>query len=159
MSKEAVNHPAHYNRHPSGVECITIVEYMTFCSGNAVKYVWRAGEKTSDPTEDLKKARWYVQRELGLYAEARERELPTDTFGYPFRADSLRPIGGVSCISIVQHMTYPLGRVIELIWVSGEASNRAPWHALVEAESLLSRAIALAAAARAAGVSPGGASP
>jgi len=26
MKKETVNHPKHYNRHPSGVECITIVE-------------------------------------------------------------------------------------------------------------------------------------
>lgn len=59
-----VNHPAHYNSHPSGVETIDIVEHMNFCLGNAIKYILRAGIKTSDPTEDLEKARWYIDREL-----------------------------------------------------------------------------------------------
>jgi len=55
--------PDHYRSHPSGVECITVTEHMTFCLGNAVKYIWRAGEK-GDPIEDLKKARWYIDREI-----------------------------------------------------------------------------------------------
>jgi hypothetical protein len=57
--------PDHYKNHPSGVECITVVEHMTFCIGNVVKYLWRAGLK-SDVTrvEDLKKARWYLDREI-----------------------------------------------------------------------------------------------
>ena len=59
---EAVNHPPHYNAHPSGVECITIVEHMSFNVGNAVKYLWRADEKGA-ALEDLQKAAWYVQRE------------------------------------------------------------------------------------------------
>lgn len=65
MSKEAdpVNHPTHYVSHPSGVECIQITEHMGFNLGNAVKYIWRADLK--DKTEeDLKKAVWYIQREL-----------------------------------------------------------------------------------------------
>jgi len=41
--RELVNHPDHYNKHPSGVECIDIVEHMSFNLGNAVKYIWRAG--------------------------------------------------------------------------------------------------------------------
>lgn len=60
---DPVNHPPHYNGHPSGVECIQIVEHMNFCRGNAVKYIWRAGEK-GDEVEDLKKARWYIDREI-----------------------------------------------------------------------------------------------
>ncbi len=60
---EAVNHPKHYNEHPSGVECITVVEHMGFNLGNAVKYVWRADLK-ADAIEDLKKARWYIEREI-----------------------------------------------------------------------------------------------
>lgn len=36
---------------------------MGFCIGNAIKYLWRAGEK-GDALEDLKKARWYVDREI-----------------------------------------------------------------------------------------------
>lgn len=59
----AVNHPDHYNEHPSGVECIDVVEHMTFNVGNAVKYLWRAGLK-GDRLEDLEKARWYIDREI-----------------------------------------------------------------------------------------------
>jgi len=62
---ENVNHPKHYNAHPSGVECIVVVEHMTFNVGNAIKYLWRAGLKGSAPlVEDLKKARWYLDREI-----------------------------------------------------------------------------------------------
>ena len=60
---ETVNHPAHYNSHPSGVECITVVEHMGFNIGNAMKYLWRADEK-GRALEDLRKAVWYVQREI-----------------------------------------------------------------------------------------------
>ena len=60
---DMVNHPPHYTEHPSGVECIDIVEHMPFNVGNAVKYLWRAGHK-GDRVEDLKKARWYVDREI-----------------------------------------------------------------------------------------------
>jgi hypothetical protein len=61
---DAVNHPKHYNAHPSGVECVTIAEHFNFNVGNAIKYLWRAGLKASDAREDLQKARWYVEREL-----------------------------------------------------------------------------------------------
>lgn len=61
---DVVNHPKHYTDHPSGVECIQITEHMNFCLGNAIKYIWRAGLKSDSPIEDLKKARWYVDREL-----------------------------------------------------------------------------------------------
>jgi hypothetical protein len=60
---ETVNHPSHYLQHPSGVECITITEHMGFNLGNAIKYVWRADLK-GDAVEDLKKARWYITREI-----------------------------------------------------------------------------------------------
>jgi len=55
--------PSHYQNHPSGIECIQITEHMNFCRGNAIKYLWRAGEK-GDAIEDLRKARWYVDREI-----------------------------------------------------------------------------------------------
>jgi len=60
---DPVNHPPHYTAHPSGVECIQITEHMGFCLGNAVKYIWRADLK-HDAVEDLKKARWYIDREI-----------------------------------------------------------------------------------------------
>lgn len=59
----SVNHPSHYNKSPSGVECIDVVEHMSFNIGNAIKYLWRAGLK-GNIIEDLEKARWYIDREI-----------------------------------------------------------------------------------------------
>ena len=58
-----VNHPGHYTEHESGVECIQITEHMNFCLGNAIKYIWRADYK-DDKIEDLKKAAFYINREI-----------------------------------------------------------------------------------------------
>ena len=66
-----VEHPKHYNDHPSGVECIQITEHMNFCLGNAMKYIWRAGIKTDSPIEDLKKAKWYIEREIARIENSR----------------------------------------------------------------------------------------
>lgn len=66
---DRVNHPPHYTQHPSGVECVQITEHMNFCLGNAIKYIWRAGLKGEDPIEDLKKARWYIDREIQRLSE------------------------------------------------------------------------------------------
>ena len=63
MSADLVNHPPHYTSHPSGIEAIQVTEHMGFCLGNAVKYIWRAGEK-GDAVTDLRKARWYLDREI-----------------------------------------------------------------------------------------------
>ena len=53
----------YYDQHPSGVECITITEHMSFNLGNAMKYIWRAGLK-GPAEEDLLKAIWYLKREV-----------------------------------------------------------------------------------------------
>jgi len=60
---DAVNHPAHYTSHPSGIEVIQITEHENFCVGNAIKYLLRAGKKGSK-IEDLQKAGWYITREI-----------------------------------------------------------------------------------------------
>lgn len=49
---DPVNHPLHYRAHPSGIEAIDITEH-----------IWRAGGK-GDAIEDLKKAVWYLEREI-----------------------------------------------------------------------------------------------
>ena len=36
---DSVNLSKHYNSHPSGLECMTVVEHMNFNLGNAVKYL------------------------------------------------------------------------------------------------------------------------
>jgi hypothetical protein len=55
--------PQHYRQHPSGVECIEVTQHCNFCIGNAIKYLWRAGLK-GDAVEDLRKAAWYIDREI-----------------------------------------------------------------------------------------------
>lgn len=69
---ETVNHPAHYGGDTT-YETIKVLEAWgldrSFCLGNAVKYLSRAGKK-GDHLEDLRKARWYVNREI----EKLERE-------------------------------------------------------------------------------------
>lgn len=63
VSNDPVNHPKHYTEHPSGIEAIQITEHMGFNLGNATKYIWRCDLK-KDAIEDLKKARWYIDREI-----------------------------------------------------------------------------------------------
>lgn len=58
-----VNHPPHYTKHLSGVECIEITRHMGFNLGNAIKYIWRADLK-GNSLEDLKKAIFYIEDEL-----------------------------------------------------------------------------------------------
>lgn len=62
---EAVNHPAHYGGADNPYEAIKVIEAwgLGFNLGNAVKYVSRAGKKGA-LLEDLKKARWYLDREI-----------------------------------------------------------------------------------------------
>jgi uncharacterized protein YciU (UPF0263 family) len=60
---DIVNHPKHYTR--GGIETIDVIEAweLNFHLGNAVKYISRAGHK-GDAIEDLRKARWYLDREI-----------------------------------------------------------------------------------------------
>jgi Protein of unknwon function (DUF3310) len=77
--KDAIN-PPHYKTIIKGVEIqpIDVIEAREFgfnC-GNALKYLWRAGLKTDDVTEDLKKARWYLDREISTREALLEKECP-----------------------------------------------------------------------------------
>ncbi len=67
---DMVNHPAHYQAGRGGVECIDIAESFGFNLGNVIKYVWRAGRKPGvSPVEDLRKAAWYLAREIDKVTE------------------------------------------------------------------------------------------
>jgi len=57
-----INHPAHYNNHPSRIEAIDIIENFNFCLGNAFKYIFRYQLKGG--SEDLNKALWYLERQV-----------------------------------------------------------------------------------------------
>lgn len=67
-TSDMVNHPPHYTSHPSGVEAITAAEHCSNNLGNAFKYLFRftsSQPKSGSPNiEDLKKARWYIDREI-----------------------------------------------------------------------------------------------
>lgn len=64
--KEMVEHPDHYNI-PGSIEVIDFIESwsLDFNEGNVVKYVTRHKHK-SDALEDLKKARFYIDRLIAL---------------------------------------------------------------------------------------------
>jgi len=65
MREELVDHPAHYGGADNPYEAIKVIEAwgLGFSLGNAVKYISRAGKKGSR-LEDLKKAQWYLTREI-----------------------------------------------------------------------------------------------
>ena len=68
LNQDMINHPEHYKKHPSGIECIEVTEHMDFCLGNAIKYIWRSAEKGKQ-IEDLKKAIFYINRKINLLQE------------------------------------------------------------------------------------------
>lgn len=63
QEREMVNHPDHYQG--DNFEVIDIIEdyNLGFCLGNAIKYILRA-DKKGNRKQDLKKAIWYIQREV-----------------------------------------------------------------------------------------------
>lgn len=70
QSHEAVNSPPHYT--DGGIETIDFIvakltdeQFRGYCLGNALKYISRAGKKTDDPAQDLRKAIWYLNRLVG----------------------------------------------------------------------------------------------
>lgn len=77
---DLINHPPHYNLHPSGIECIEVTRLCTYACGNAIKYIWRTDHKNG--RQDLKKAIWYLEDAArhadpvflpGKYAEAADK--------------------------------------------------------------------------------------
>lgn len=74
-AEDAVNHPFHYET--GKYECIEVMEEVfgrdaveNFCVCNAFKYLYR--HKRKNGAEDLKKARWYLDRVIGMSEEYRD---------------------------------------------------------------------------------------
>ena len=73
--KEMIDHPKHYNM--GKYEPIDVIEdwELGFNLGNTLKYINRAGHKDKDKViEDLKKARWYLDREIDREIKRLEKE-------------------------------------------------------------------------------------
>jgi len=77
-----VNHPSWYTAHPSGLEAIELIEHLPLNLGNAVKYLWRCGLKSTEtPLREFKSALWYTERELNrmdLYELHEDPSIKTD---------------------------------------------------------------------------------
>jgi predicted unusual protein kinase regulating ubiquinone biosynthesis (AarF/ABC1/UbiB family) len=81
MDHDNVNHPSHYTQY-NGIEIIDLTEQMNFNKGNAVKYITRAGFKPdADEIEDLRKAIWYLTREIQRVANFAAENLTTKLNG------------------------------------------------------------------------------
>ena len=94
MTHDPVNTPSHYTR-DGGIECIDALESALtaeqasgFRRGNAMKYVWRAGRKGS-ALEDLRKAEWYLKREISTLEAANARAV-LGAVTVPIRVKGLR---------------------------------------------------------------------
>jgi len=70
-ASDLVNSPPHYNQ--AGIECIEAILAATheqregYLQGNIIKYIWRYRYKNG--IEDLKKARWYIEKLIEVYKE------------------------------------------------------------------------------------------
>lgn len=108
---EAVNHPSHYCqfRH----EVIELAELLNFNNGNVVKYVCRAPYK-GNAQEDLKKAIWYLRRELDrgvdeIWTDAANRLVlefcrDLDRAGHPHLANALIALQGHQYMKAVREI-------------------------------------------------------
>ena len=101
---DPVNNPAHYADSFGGIQCIDAIEtsmsteeFKGFLKGNVQKYVWRYSQKNG--AEDLKKAKWYLERLIKLreFEEAMAKateETTKETLGVNYDPDDyLKPSG------------------------------------------------------------------
>lgn len=75
VEEDKVNHPNHYTwlKEKCGIEVIDITRWLDFDTGNAIKYLLRAGHKSEEgmtnkekTIQDLKKAVWYIQDKIKM---------------------------------------------------------------------------------------------
>jgi hypothetical protein len=74
--KETINHPDHYGGKDNLYEAIKVIEAwdLGFCLGNTIKYISRAGKKkVGTYLEDLKKAQWYLEREINKLESGKKK--------------------------------------------------------------------------------------
>ena len=90
-----INHPSHYTQ--GGIECLDAIEasmpdegFQDYCKGNILKYVWRYRFKNG--VEDLKKARFYLDRMIQSVENMTEVRLPNG--GVIFTDESDNETGG-----------------------------------------------------------------
>lgn len=106
---DPVDHPGHY-RADTGHEAIDVIEAwgLGFNLGNVVKYVSRAGRK-GDALEDLRKARWYLDREIQTReaSEAPAKPMPMNAMRYAVECGGRPDILEVSATGGHVRIGYP----------------------------------------------------
>lgn len=83
---DSINHPTHYNQ--GKIEVIEALEdwNLNFHRANAVKYIARAGKKDpSKEIEDLKKAIWYLNRDIIRMEAAKKNETAPKPNSHPIK--------------------------------------------------------------------------
>lgn len=103
---EQVNHPAHYNNHPSNVEAIEVIESMYFNIGNAFKYIYRRNDK-ENLEQDIKKAIWYLDAEINRRSK----------WGYTSISRLLQPLyffARQDIYTTLQHRDILIKRIVEV---------------------------------------------
>jgi hypothetical protein len=72
-ANDRIDHPSHYRA--DSIEAIDVIEAweLNFSLGNVVKYVCRAGLKSDNALEDLRKALWYLEREVDRITRIQKR--------------------------------------------------------------------------------------
>lgn len=90
MSDDMINHPPHYALGWSnGAQVADITDHLDFMLGNVVKYACRAGRKKgASITDDLLKARWYLERKIRLYDGIHDNIRHSDCAPYAFIRDA-----------------------------------------------------------------------
>lgn len=71
IEKEQVDHPEHYTYNKNGIELIDLIEDLPCWQANIIKYVYRC-EKKGKKLQDLQKALWYLEREIGRVEEEQD---------------------------------------------------------------------------------------
>lgn len=105
MAQE-VNHPSHY-KGSNGIEAIDAIEAalgsdgaLHFCHGNAIKYLFRAGNKEDNPTlQDFRKVRWYINKAIEMLEKTDEGIYPEEALDLKASHDRMQSF----TVSIVLH--------------------------------------------------------
>lgn len=71
---DPVLRPLHYARHKYETWDVIIDWGLSYCLGNVVKYISRAGHK-GDRLEDLRKAMQYLSREIAMEERKRDEQI------------------------------------------------------------------------------------
>ena len=85
MQEEDQYNPEYYKKYSIQVTDAIESWGLSFVKGNVIKYIVRAGKKTEEPIIDLKKALWYLEKEISKYE--REEQKNTSKFNKTY----LRP--------------------------------------------------------------------